>query len=74
MVNLSLTKDVWVDIFKSGGGIQICMYVYIYVCMSFMAPLIAMVLCARSHDVAFSNAEISDGGKPCSKTRQTAAL
>ena len=56
-----------------------------YVCMGFMALITALVLCARSQDsllsvavcrinVVFSTAGFKDGGKPCPKTRETAAL
>ena len=55
-----------------------------YVCIGFMVLLTAMVLCTRSQDsllsvsmdrvhVVFSTAGFKSGGKPCPKTRETAA-
>ena len=55
-----------------------------FVC-AFMALITTLVLCARSQDivmsvsvrrvnVVFSTAGLKGGGKPCRKTRETAAL
>ena len=57
----------------------------IYVCMRFMALITTLVLCARSLDlvmsgsvrrvhVVLSTAGFKDGGTPCHKTSETAAL
>ena len=62
-------------------GIYVCMYV----CMGFMALIIALLLCAMSQDsllsvsvrrlhFVFSNAGFKGGGKPCPTTPGTAAL
>ena len=56
-----------------------------HVCMGFMELITAMVLRARSQDsvpsvsvrrvlVVFSAARFKGGGKPCPKTRETAAM
>ena len=56
-----------------------------YECIGFMAFTTARVLCTRSQNsllpvsvrrvhVVFSTAGFKGGGKPCSKTRETAAL
>ena len=56
-----------------------------YICMGFMAHIPAMVLCAKSQDslmsvserrlhAVFSTDGFKCGGKPCSKTREIAAL
>ena len=63
---------------------HISMHVSKYVCV-LIAIIGAMVYRARSQDsvlsvsvrkvhVVFSTAEFKDGGKPCPKTRETAAL
>ena len=64
-----------------GSEYTVCIYVY----MSFMALITALVLCDRSHDlllsvsvhrehVVFSTAGFKGGGKSCPKTRETPAL